>query len=309
MNPTRVAVITRTKNRSILLERAMDSVLGQKFQDWRHVIVNDGGDAAEISRVVAPNLERYRGRLTVIDNPVSVGMEAASNIGIRASTSEFVVIHDDDDSWEPDFLLRCIQFMDSTSKPQLGYEYGGVVTHSLRVLEELDGRDVRRLGAEPFNSWMNSVSLYRLAAGNTFPPISFLFRRDVWENVGCFREELPVLGDWDFHLRVCMGYEIGLVREVLANYHHRASIQSGDYGNTVFVADDKHRAYENLYQNELLRRDLEAGRAGLGFLVNLAKSFEQVHRQLGPMERVLHKLGNNFLVRKAARMFFPRATN
>ena len=305
MNRARVAVVTRTKNRAILLERAIHSVLEQKFHDWTHVIVNDGGDAEEVHRVLAPNLDAYKGRIVVINNPASVGMEAASNIGIRACSSEFVVIHDDDDSWEPDFLASCVEFMDSTNKPQLDCPYGGVVTHSLRVIEEMDGQDVRRVEAEPFNAWMSSVSLFRLAAGNTFPPISFLFRRDVWEEVGCFREELPVLGDWDFHLRVCARYEIGLIPKLLANYHHRTTIQSGDYGNTVFVADAKHRAYESLYRNELLRRDLETGKPGLGFLVNLGSSFELLHRQLWPMERVLQKLRSNFLVRRLARMF-PR---
>lgn len=305
MTHARVAIITRTKNRTLLLERAVRSVLEQTYQDWTHVIVNDGGDAEAVRRVLAPSLEAYTGRLAVIDNPASVGMEAASNIGIRGCSSEFVVIHDDDDSWEKDFLARCVEFMDSASKPQLGFQYGGVVTHSLRVIEKIHGQEVHRVDTEPFNVWMSSVSLYRLAAGNTFPPISFLFRRDVWEAVGCFREELPVLGDWDFHLRVCARYEIGLIPELLANYHHRIAIQSGDYGNTVFVAEAKHRAYDALYRNELLRRDLEAGRAGLGFLVNVGSSFELLHRQLWPMERVLHRFRNNLLVRRLARLF-PR---
>jgi glycosyltransferase involved in cell wall biosynthesis len=307
MNQARVAVITRTKNRAILLKRAIRSVLDQTYEDWTHVIVNDGGDLEEVHRVLAPTLDEYKGRVTVINNPASVGMEAASNIGIRACSSEFIVIHDDDDSWEREFLAHCVEFMDSTNKPQLDYSYGGVVTHSLRIIEEIDGQEVRQVAAEPFNEWMSSVSLYRLAAGNTFAPISFLFRRDAWEQVGCFREALPVLGDWDFHLRVCARYEIGLIPKLLANYHHRTSIMSGDYGNTVFAADAKHRAYESLYRNELLRRDLESGRAGLGFLVNMGNSFETLHRQFWPMERVLDKLRGNFILRKLARLF-PRGT-
>ncbi len=307
MNQARVAVITRTKNRALLLKRAIRSVLDQEYADWTHVIVNDGGDAEEVRRVLAPSLDAYRGRLTMIDNPLSVGMEAASNIGVRACASEFVVIHDDDDSWEPGFLQRCVGFMDSAAKPRLDSEYGGVVTHSLRIIEEIEGQDVRQVETEPFNEWMTSVSLYRLAAGNTFPPISFLFRRDVWEEVGGFREALPVLGDWDFHLRVCAHYEIGLVPGLLANYHHRTSIQTGDYGNTVVAADAKHRAYENLYRNELLRRDLADGKFGLGFLVNMGSSFETLHRQFWPMERVLRKLRGNVLMRKLARLFFGGA--
>lgn len=305
MTQARVAIVTRTKSRPLLLERALRSVLNQTFQDWTHVIVNDGGDPAEVQRAVAPHREHYRGRIVVIDTSGSSGIEAASNIGVRASDSEFVVIHDDDDSWERDFLTRCVEFMDATDTPRLDCGYGGVITHSLRVDEEINGQNVRRIGEEPFNTWLANVSLYRLAAGNVFPPISFLFRRDAWEKVGGFRESLPVLGDWDFHLRVCACYEIGVVPELLANYHRRSSIQAGEYGNTIVVSDLKHRAYENLYRNELLRRDLEAGQAGLGFMVNMANSFEHLNDVLRPMERVKRRFQGNSLWRRLSRLF-PR---
>ncbi len=44
MTTSSVTVITRTKNRTLLLERAIKSVLAQTREDWTHVIVNDGGD-------------------------------------------------------------------------------------------------------------------------------------------------------------------------------------------------------------------------------------------------------------------------
>ncbi|OGS96381.1 MAG: glycosyl transferase family 2 [Gallionellales bacterium RBG_16_56_9] len=304
MNRARVAVVTRTKNRAILLERAIHSVLEQKFHDWTHVIVNDGGDAEEVQRTLAPNLEAYRGRIAIINNPASVGMEAASNIGIRTCDSEFVVIHDDDDSWHPDFLQRCVAFMDAGDKPNLGSEYGGVITYSLRILEEMDGESVRTIASDPFNTWLKSVSLFRLASSNVFPPISFLFRRELLDKVGYFREDLPVLGDWDFHLRVCMQYEIGLIPELLAYYHHRESIKSGEYGNTVHAADDKHHVYDALYRNSLLRRDLREGKAGIGYLVNIGRSFEHLHAQLYPFERVLTRLRGVGLIRRLARTFY-----
>lgn len=307
MNHARIVVVTRTKNRTLLLIRAIRSVLGQTYHDWHHVIVNDGGDPNEIREVLEPYQKAYQGRLNVIDNPISVGMEAASNIGIRACSSEFIVIHDDDDSWEPTFLVRCLEFMDSKTVPLLNREYGGVITYSLRILEEMDGENVQIVTTEPFNTWMAAVSLYRLAASNTFPPISFLFKRKVLEEVGYFREDLPVLGDWDFHLRVCVRYEIGLIPELLANYHHRLSIRSGVYGNTVIAEDFRHRTYENLYRNELLRQDLESGRAGLGFIVNIGRSFEHMHGQIWPIERVIAKIKNNPWLRRLAR-FFPRET-
>ena len=44
----KVAIITRTKNRCLLLRRAIESVLAQSFADWTHVIVNDGGNRYEV---------------------------------------------------------------------------------------------------------------------------------------------------------------------------------------------------------------------------------------------------------------------
>jgi glycosyltransferase involved in cell wall biosynthesis len=291
-----VAIITRTKNRPILLPRAIESVLSQSFKDWIHVIVNDGGDPAELEAVIEPHLPAYKGRLSIVHHAASLGMEAASNAGIHSSQSEFLVIHDDDDSWAPTFLERCHAFMTSNQAPLLASgEYGGVVTQSRRVLEKIVDQDIVVLRDEPFNEWMKSVSLFRLACSNTFPPISFFFRRSVLDRIGYFREDLPVLGDWDFHLRVCTHYEIGVIPEAIANYHHRITTKTGAYGNTVITADSKHRTYENLYRNEALRRDLEAGRLGMGFMMAMSAHLELLHATVWPVAAFLNKIkGNRF---------------
>ena len=50
---SRVVVVTRTKDRPVLLRRAMESVLSQSFQDWVHVVVNDGGDPVPVDWLAA----------------------------------------------------------------------------------------------------------------------------------------------------------------------------------------------------------------------------------------------------------------
>jgi glycosyltransferase involved in cell wall biosynthesis len=237
MSFKRVTIITRTKNRTVLLRRAIESILSQSYSDWLHVIVNDGGDPAPVDELVNSFKGVYQGRLKVIHNAQSLGMEAASNVGIRASSSEFIAIHDDDDSWQSAFLERSVTFLD-TPPPSLNTPIAGVVSYSTRILEEFDGQQVRIVSKESFNTWMTGISLYRLASSNTFPPISFVFSRSAMDEIGLFREDLPVLGDWDFHLRFAARYEIGLIREELANYHHRISLQSGDYGNSVIAGND-----------------------------------------------------------------------
>lgn len=302
MNIKQVTIVTRTKNRTLLLERAIQSVLTQTYSHWNHVIVNDGGNPKAVDTLIEKFLPRYDGRVKIVHNPHSVGMEAASNIGIRTSVSDYIVIHDDDDSWQPTFLEQCIAYLEDPPAT-LGTPVKGVITYSMRIQEELDNDNVTIISKEPFNTWMNEISFYRLTASNTFPPISFVFSRTAIEEVGLFREDLPVLGDWDFHLRFCSKYEIGLIKETLANYHHRINIHSGDNGNSVLAGDNKHRRYENLLRNDLLRKDLTMGRCGLGLLVNIAHSFEVLHSQISFLQSIANRVRDIPLLRWMKRKF------
>jgi glycosyltransferase involved in cell wall biosynthesis len=300
---SRVAVITRTKNRTLLLRRAIESVLGQEFQDWLMVIVNDGGDPADLEQVVAEYRDGFRGRCKVIHNTKSVGMEAASNIGLRSSNSDYVVIHDDDDSWDPMFLKKCVEGLDRN----LGTTFAGVVTYSLRILERVEGDRIVRQHVEPFNTWLTSVTLYRMAASNVFSPISFVYRRSVLDEIGYYREDLPVLGDWEFNLRFMKKYDILLIPEELAYYHHRLQSKTGEYSNSVVKDDSKHKFYDTLIRNELLREDMNSNVVGLGYLVNISKSFEIVHAQLSPIEGVFRRLKSiGWLNRAAKRILWRR---
>jgi glycosyltransferase involved in cell wall biosynthesis len=284
---SRVAIITRTKNRPLLLKRALDSVLAQTFTDWHHVVVNDGGDPNVVEKLCASQRERYGNRLTIVHHAESRGMEAASNAGMRASSSDYAVIHDDDDSWKPTFLAECVDYL---SSPQRPWSILGVVTHSERVFEEIEGDTVRTVKVEPYNTWLDSITLFRVAADNPFPPISFVFSRAAYESIGRFREDFPVLGDWDFHLRFIAKHDIGLIPKALANYHHRPS-QSGDYGNTLFDELRLHKEYGAIFRNELLRRDLIAGRVGLGVLVALAGAIEGVRLEAASLRYLPDGIG------------------
>lgn len=298
MHSAEVAIVTRTKSRPVLLERAIESILGQGYDDWVHVIVNDGGDQDELETTLREFKTQYKGRLTTIHNDPSKGMEAASNIGVKATKSKYLVIHDDDDSWSPHFLAKTVSHLTKNKLPTVK----GVITHSQRIIETIENGKIRTLSREPFNNWLNSVTLYRIAASNPFPPISFLFERSVWKELGGFREDLPVLGDWEFHLRFASKYDIDVIKEELAFYHHRPHLADGVDANSIFGWGGKHEFYDALLRNEMLRKDLQTGRIGLGYLVNIARSFELVHGQVSFIERAAGRIKSSRFVRAAAKL-------
>ncbi|WP_108259188.1 glycosyltransferase family 2 protein [Mangrovicoccus ximenensis] len=249
-----VAIVTRTKDRPVLLERAMRSVADQTWRNYHWVIVNDGGNRQVVEEIIERSPIDRR-RITLVSNDRSVGMEAASNLGVRAVDTEFVVIHDDDDRWNPEFLERCVGFLSSPKAVSAGFE--GVLTRAWRVSEEIRDGEVIHHGQTPFNPWVNDVTLFQMAIGNFFAPISFVYRRSVYDAIGGYHEKLPVLGDWRFNIEFLARANIGFIDEYLSYYHHRdvgtgASI-GGVYQNSVIGGRSVHAEYFPVVVNDLIR--------------------------------------------------------
>ncbi len=259
MSEPLVAVITRTKDRPLFLRRAMQSVLSQEFTDWLHVIVNDGGDPAPVDMLVKAHADRYAGRVKVVHHARSMGMQNASNAGLDAADSRYVVIHDDDDSWDPDFLAKTVAFLEREGPESL---VQGVVTQTTWILEEVcvDG-EVVELSRQPYYPFA-FVNLGELRRRNLFPPIAFLYRRKAHARVGRFRQEFDVLGDHDFNLRFVRHFEIGVLPTSHAYYHWR----HGSMGNTVTRDRETHRQMLNRLKNAYHRELLDNPATGVGDL-------------------------------------------
>ena len=151
---TRVSVITRTKNRPLLLPRAAESVRCQNINKLIWIVVNDGGCKVDVETVIQDFRSRCDIEVIVIHNETSAGMEAATNIGIAACDSDYIVIHDDDDSWEPGFLPACLRFLHEKDS------YKGVISLTTTVQEKVEGTTVKKLDSQPFNSHLQSVDCY-----------------------------------------------------------------------------------------------------------------------------------------------------
>lgn len=244
-------LVTRTKDRPLLLRRAMECIRAQSYPDWHHVIVNDGGDRRFIQDLVA-SFPGYEGRATLIHNCPNIGMEGASNVGLLLSESAYFAIHDDDDTWSPDFLARTVPIM---RQHEASPKFGGVVTGVTVVHEEIEGDAIREVRREPFRPDMEFVGLSRLLPENQFPPISMLCRRSVIDLIGLFDSRKPVLGDWDFHLRVARHFDIVYLRDPLAFYHHRGAA-SGSLSNSVYADSGKHRFVRSQFFDAMLRERL-----------------------------------------------------
>jgi len=151
-----VAVIMRTKDRPRLLERALASVAAQTHGAWHLYLVNDGGDPGVLDHTLGRHLPGLAGRLSVINLPHSLGMEAASNAGLARAREEFVAVHDDDDSWDPEFLAATTGFLTAPTQRHCV----GVTTGCTLITERLDDSGVVELArlTWPHNRRLTSIA-------------------------------------------------------------------------------------------------------------------------------------------------------
>lgn len=263
-----VSIVTRTKDRTVLLDRALKDCAKQTMRDFELIVVNDGGDPAPVDELLEKHASLLQGRARVIHNETSQGMERASNIAIESSTGRYICIHDDDDTWSPLFLERASNFLDGHPG------YGGVAVRTEIVLEKIEGQTVTELGREIAWPDVKQFSLSRLMSSNIAVPISCMYPRSVIDELGGFRDDLPVVGDWEFHLRLAAKYDVGFIDgQPLAFWHQRRS-QAGVLGNSVFAGAEKHHYFDLKVRDEYLREYAEKN--GVGALLWQAAMFNQL---------------------------------
>jgi glycosyltransferase involved in cell wall biosynthesis len=267
-----VSIITRTKNRPVLLARAFASVLSQTFQEWQLIVVNDGGSRSEIELLTRQYERAFAGRLQVVHNERSLGMESSSNVALRRATGDFVIVHDDDDSWRPTFLERTVGFLEQPEN----HKFVAVASSCVVIREEIVDSRVKKLAEEPWGLSAGPVDATDLVRGNVVPPICLLIRKAAIDVIGEFNESLPVLGDWDFNLRLLAIGDLGTIAESLA-YHHRRPHDDGTYANS-FVST--HEEFNVLFRNSMVREAINRDPSFLGPLHVILNRLESLETRL-----------------------------
>lgn len=174
-------VVTRTKNRPLLLNVRLPVSSRKRTSTGNMLWLTTEETLLPVKRLIEKYADAYKGRVQTIHNPSSVGMEAASNIGIRSADSEFILIHDDDDSLAPEFLNAPLAIL-HPPYPTIQ----GVCTWANQVTEVIDGDNVNQTQSRIFRDPRGLFQSQTLPAANPIPPISFLFRRSATEQIGLF---------------------------------------------------------------------------------------------------------------------------
>ena len=230
-----VSVIIPSFNRAYLLERAINSVLGQTFTDFELIVVDDG--STDSTREL---LSQFRDRLLPLFQE-HCGVSAARNAGVKRSSGELLAFLDSDDEWLPDKLLRQVRMYDA--KDAL------FICHT----DEIWIRDDKKVQQKKVHQKQGGRFFERALQRCLISPSSVMISRTLLDRVGWFDESLPAAEDYDLWLRVTAHYEVAFVPERLVIKHGGHSDQLSE--TTPAIDRFRIQAILKILRDPELRKD------------------------------------------------------
>ncbi len=199
--PPRVSVVITCYNYGPYLPCALDSALGQTWQDIEVIVVDDGS-TDNTPDVIKPYFADSRVRYFRQQN---AGQPKAKNRGIAESRGEFIAFLDADDIWFSDKIAQQLPLF---ADPAVG------VVYSRRKWIDPQGNEM--LGNERI--LRRGFILDYLFIDNFVCFSSSIIRRFFLEEVGWFDESLPMGIDYDLWIRLAARCKFDFVDEALVKY-------------------------------------------------------------------------------------------
>jgi glycosyltransferase involved in cell wall biosynthesis len=189
-----------TRGRAAYFEAALRSALGQTLRDIRITVTENGPGDPEVADVI----RRYAGdaRLRHVVHGVDLG-QAANFTAAATGCAPYLALLHDDDTWEPDFLERRVEFLDAN--PTCGFVFSGA------VIIDGEGRPVDIWESELEAGLHRSAEFLPLIYGHNVVPVpSALIRRSAYRAIGGAFDTL-LFSDHELWLRLAATADVGVL--------------------------------------------------------------------------------------------------
>jgi len=197
MTVPRVSVVIAFLDADRYLAEAIESVIGQTFEGWELLLVDDG--STDESSSIAMDYAERDGRVSYLTHQGhrNLGASASRNLGMRHAWGEYLAFLDADDVWLPGKLEEQVALLDGTA--EVGMVYGPAYEWAGWTGRPRDrARDRIRDNGVPSGTIFRPPEMLTLFLRNqrTVPsPSGVLFRTSVIRSVGGSEESFRSIYD------------------------------------------------------------------------------------------------------------------
>lgn len=214
-----VSVVLVTYNRAAVLERTLQSILDQTFQDFELIICDDS--SSDGTAALAADIVKCRPRSTVLAAEENMGMPANLNRGIRKARGHFIANLHDGDIYDVALLERWREAL-------LACPRAGFVFNAYRMLRA-DGttREIELVdGLAPCAAGHTLIERHFFRRPLLNSPVwgTVMARAEVYRTLGYPDSRFQEYADVDMWLRIAEEYDVAYVAAPLITIPSRDEV-------------------------------------------------------------------------------------
>lgn len=211
-----ISVIIPSYNHEKYIQRCVDSILKQTYEDFELIIIDDGSKDNS-NQIIASYSDR---RITYITQE-NVGAHNTINRGLSLAKGEYLTILNSDDEYDNRRFEKCINVFHHDKHIDFISTWMNVVDEKGKILgmkeawKNMLPWEIKNHNLSFLDS--NDYVLNALMTNFVATTSNMLFKREVYNKIGGMRN-LRFAHDWDFLLRVCSQYHCYNLEEPLMDY-------------------------------------------------------------------------------------------
>jgi glycosyltransferase involved in cell wall biosynthesis len=231
------SVIIPLYNKAAYIERAIQSVLSQTFQEFELIVVDDGStdDSSAQLSVISYQLsvdapEIYK-KVRVIQQQ-NQGVSTARNNGVKLAKYDYIAFLDADDSWEPTYLEEMKGLI-------AAYPNAGIYGSSYFIVKNGKKR-IAPIGVEKnFDTGLiNYCQVYSKTLCMPLWTGAAIIRKSIVDLENGFNNRLKLGEDFDLWIRVAIKHSVAFLNKPLANYNQDVEeVFRGVVQNKIYIPE------------------------------------------------------------------------
>ena len=234
-----ISVVIPLYNKEKYIQRTLDSVLNQTFQNFECIIIDSSTDPStdQVNRCSDPRIIHITCAKSTAAN--------ARNLGVQRAQSDFIAFLDADDEWEPDHLETLLNIRKK-------FPDAGLFSTPHIKLKQNGSPKVMLFVGIPKPPWEGYLSNYLRICSRGDEPVhssSCAVPRDIFNSMGGFPDNLVYGEDQYLWGKISLSYPMAYSWKGLAIYHTEAMDR---------ICNKEHAVKEHPF-SQYLKQELAAG--------------------------------------------------
>lgn len=228
---TKVSIVIPFYNCSYI-DQAIESALNQTYPNIEVIVVNDGSN--KFTEKITP----YLGRIRYFEKK-NGGTASALNLGIRNATGDYFAWLSSDDLFDKDKVSKQIAFMK---------EKNGYFSYTNYSLIDSNSNILHAAAAVYYPNKIDFLRHFQ--NGNNINGSTVMIKKELFNALGLFNEELKFTQDYDFWLRAVQHYEFYYLNEPLVKYRVHDEMGTKKFNDLIGIEID---SLKQRYKEKLAR--------------------------------------------------------